>query len=185
MPEALSVAVVALRLLGGSDGRIALGELALEALDTAGGVHELALTRVEGVACAADFQQDVALVRGAGLKSRTAGALDVGLDVVRVNSLLRHWISIRWEVGLPCGSPRIWLTVRLQRLDSRHIDVPVALPWRPALQRSGAFPILSRSVPVRNGSYRPTSTSELQASRLRLRLSEALKSRLRRPCGCA
>lgn len=81
--------VLVCRLLG-SVGGVALGELALEALDTAGGVNDLVLARVERVADIADFEEDVALVGGLRLKGIAAGALNGGRDVVRVDSLLRH-----------------------------------------------------------------------------------------------
>src|SRR5439155_1421323 len=58
-------------------------ELAAEALDAAGGVDQLLLAGEEGVAGGADFDDDVALVRGAGLKGRSAGAFDVNISVLR------------------------------------------------------------------------------------------------------
>lgn len=81
--------VLVCKLLG-SVGGVALGELALEALDTAGRVDDLVLARVERVADVADFEEDVALVGGLRLKAVAAGALYSGRDVVRVDSLLRH-----------------------------------------------------------------------------------------------
>jgi len=81
--------VLVCKLLG-SVGSVALGELALEAFDTAGGVDDLVLTRVERVADVADFEEDVTLVGGLRLKAVAAGALNGGCDVVRVDSLLRH-----------------------------------------------------------------------------------------------
>ncbi len=74
----------------GSVGGVALGELALEALDTTSRVDDLVLARVERVADIADFEEDVALVGGLRLKAVAAGALNSGRDVVRVDSLLRH-----------------------------------------------------------------------------------------------
>ena len=74
----------------GSVGGVALGELALEAFDTAGRVDDLVLACVERVADVADFEEDVALVGGLRLKAVAAGALNGGRDVVRVKSLLRH-----------------------------------------------------------------------------------------------
>jgi hypothetical protein len=52
------------------------GDLAAEALDAAGGVDQLLLAGKERVAGSADFDDDIALVRGAGLKQIAAGALD-------------------------------------------------------------------------------------------------------------
>src|SRR5580700_8869452 len=51
-------------------------EFAAEALDAAGGVDQLLLAGEERVAGGADFDDDVALVGGAGLKGRSAGAFD-------------------------------------------------------------------------------------------------------------
>ena len=68
-----------LRLLGCGFGLacVGLGELAAEALDAACGVDQLLLAGEERVAGGADFEDDVALVGGAGLKVSSAGALDV------------------------------------------------------------------------------------------------------------
>src|SRR5438876_8814260 len=74
-----------LRLLrggfAGSLGFAGIGfvELAAETLDAACGVDQLLLAGEVGVAVRADFDDDVALVRGAGLKAGPAGALDVNL----------------------------------------------------------------------------------------------------------
>src|SRR5271156_3995025 len=80
------------RLLGGglSLAGVGLGELAAEALDAAGGVDQLLLAGEEGVAGGADFENDVALVRGAGGGAVAAGALDRDFVVLRMNSLFRH-----------------------------------------------------------------------------------------------
>jgi hypothetical protein len=64
--------------------------LAAEALDTACGVDQLLLAGKERVARSADFDDDVALVGGAGLKCIPARALDVDFLVLRVNSLFWH-----------------------------------------------------------------------------------------------
>src|SRR5579871_2862935 len=69
---------------------VRLGELAAEALDASCGVDQLLLAGEERVAGGADFEDDVALVRGAGLKVSTAGALDGDGVVLRVNSCFRH-----------------------------------------------------------------------------------------------
>src|SRR5208282_3243179 len=63
-------------------GGVALGILAAEALDAAGGVHELLLAGKEGMAGGADFYADVALVGGAGGKCVTAGAMHPDFAVV-------------------------------------------------------------------------------------------------------
>lgn len=82
------------RLLCGGSGGVALGELALEALDASGCIHQLLLPGEEGVAGRADFQQDIAFVRGAGFEGVAAGALDVGGGVAGMNSLLRHGVDL-------------------------------------------------------------------------------------------
>src|SRR5258708_3792722 len=65
-------------------------ELAAEPLDAAGGVDQLLLTGEERVTGGADFDDDVALVRGAGLEGRSAGAFDVNVSVLRVNTFFWH-----------------------------------------------------------------------------------------------
>ena len=66
-----------LRLLCGGFGfaGVRLSELAAETLDAACGVDQFLLAGEVGVAGGADFDDDVALVRGAGLKGGSAGAL--------------------------------------------------------------------------------------------------------------
>ena len=73
---------------------VRLGELAAEALDASCGVDQLLLAGEERVAGGADFEDDVALVRGAGLKVIAAGALNGGDGVVWVNSFFWHGRSI-------------------------------------------------------------------------------------------
>jgi hypothetical protein len=73
---------------------VRLGELAAEALDATCGVDQLLLAGEKRVAGGADFEDDVAFVRGAGLKVIAAGALDRGDGVVWVNSFFRHGRSI-------------------------------------------------------------------------------------------
>src|ERR1039458_8341792 len=70
-------------LFGGGFGfsRVALGVLAAETLDAAGGVHELLLAGKEGMAGGADFYADVALVGGAGDECVTAGAMHADFAV--------------------------------------------------------------------------------------------------------
>jgi len=65
--------------------RIALGVLAAEALDAAGGVHKLLLAGKEGMAGGADFNADIALVGGTGGKCVTAGAMHADFAVVRMD----------------------------------------------------------------------------------------------------
>src|SRR5271170_2151358 len=102
-----------LRLLRGGLGaggfgfaRVGFVELAAEALDAACGVDQLLLAGEVRVAGGADFDDDVALVRGAGLKGRSAGALDVDGLVLRVNSFFWHvTVLFLIFVCLPaCGS---------------------------------------------------------------------------------
>ena len=83
---------VGVRLLRGGLGLagVRLGELAAEALDAACGVDQLLLAGEERVAGGADFDDDVALMRGAGLKRVPAGALDVDVVVLRVNTFFWH-----------------------------------------------------------------------------------------------
>ena len=66
-------------------GGVAFGVLAAEALDAAGGVHELLLAGKEGMAGGADFHADVALVGGACDKSVAARAMHADLTVVGMN----------------------------------------------------------------------------------------------------
>ena len=83
--------LVWLRLLCGFGfAGVGLRELAAEALDAASGVDQLLLAGKVRVAGRTDFDDDVALVRGASLKGGSAGALDVDVFVLRVNSLFRH-----------------------------------------------------------------------------------------------
>ena len=72
---------------------VRLGELAAEALDAAGGVDQLLLAGKEWVAGIADFYDDVALVGGARHELVAAGALDVGISVIRVDSFFWHGVS--------------------------------------------------------------------------------------------
>jgi len=79
------------------------GKLAAEALDAACGVDQLLLAGEVGVAGGADFDDDVAFVRGAGLKAGSARALDVDGFVLWVNSLFRHDDDPFPELDLPAG----------------------------------------------------------------------------------
>jgi hypothetical protein len=121
----------ALRLLGcGCLASVGLGELAAETLDASGGVDQLLLAGEEGVASGADFEDDVALVGGAGLKVRPAGALYGDGLVLRVNSFFRHidpfaGSSLLRRLRLAFSGRGSLATVW-----SRHIDVPVAMPGR-------------------------------------------------------
>ncbi len=79
----MRVSEVDLLLLGGCFGFscVALGVLAAETLDAACCVHELLLAGKERVAGGADFYANVALVRGAGDKCVTAGAVHADFAV--------------------------------------------------------------------------------------------------------
>ena len=70
------------------------GDLAAEALDAACGVDQLLLAGKERVAGSADFDDDVALVGGAGLELVAAGALDVDVVVLGVNSFFWHGVVL-------------------------------------------------------------------------------------------
>ncbi len=72
-----------LLLFGGCFGfsRVALSILAPEALNAAGGVHELLLTGKEGMTRGTNLYANVALVGGAGDKCVTAGAMYANLVV--------------------------------------------------------------------------------------------------------
>ena len=71
-------------------GCVALLVLELEALDATRGVDHLLLAGEEGVAVGADFEDDVALVGGAGLEVVAARAAHGGFVVLRMNASLRH-----------------------------------------------------------------------------------------------
>src|SRR5579862_7799645 len=78
------------RIHGGVDGGLAGGELGvllLEAFDAAGGINELLLAGVEGVADAADFDFDV-LGGRAGFKGVAAGAANLRKVVSGMDFLL-------------------------------------------------------------------------------------------------
>jgi len=68
-------------LLGG----FGLGVLAAEALDASGGIHQLLLAGEEWMAVGADFNTDVAPMRGAGGKRVAAGAMHTHFMVRRMN----------------------------------------------------------------------------------------------------
>ena len=103
-----------------------VGYLAAEALDAAGGVDQLLLAGEERVAVGADFNDDIALVRGAGLKVVAAGAFDVDALVLRVNGFFWHGANLFLLRVLPAGS-RFACNGR----GHRHIDLPVAPPAEP------------------------------------------------------
>ena len=98
--EASSIRLAAFLLRCG----LRLGILAAEALDTACGIHQLLLAGKERVAGGADFEDDVALVRGAGLKVSSAGALDIDGLVLRVNSFFWHGNNPFPKIFLLSGS---------------------------------------------------------------------------------
>ena len=62
--------------------------LAAEALDTASGIHQLLLASEERVARGADFNVDVALVRGPGAKGVAARAVHADFVIVGVDGCL-------------------------------------------------------------------------------------------------
>jgi hypothetical protein len=75
--------------------RIGCRELAAEALDASGGVDQLLLAGEERVAGGADFDDDVALVRGTRLEDVSAGALHIDVFVGGMNSSLCHGDTFR------------------------------------------------------------------------------------------
>src|SRR6185437_14220449 len=79
-------------------GRGGAAVLALEALDPAGGVHQLLFAGVEGVALGADFHVDVALVGRAGRKAMPAGAYHLDGIVGGMNRRLHGQIT--WKPQL-------------------------------------------------------------------------------------
>src|SRR5271154_687698 len=114
------------RLLGGFGlAGVGLGELAAEALDAACGVDQLLLAGEEGVAGGADFENDVALVRGAGGEAVAAGALDRDFVVLRMNSLFRHG-DFPFLARICSVSGLFRVADRLRTVWSRHIEWPVA-----------------------------------------------------------
>jgi hypothetical protein len=75
---------------------VALGVLAAETLDTAGGVQHLLFTGEEGMAGGADFHVDIALMGRAGGERVTARAKNAYFVVSWVNCSLHSslWTSI-------------------------------------------------------------------------------------------
>ena len=70
--------------------RLRFGVFAAEAFDASRGVYQLLLAGEERVASGADFDVDVALVRGAGDEAVAARAEDANLVVIRVDSGFGH-----------------------------------------------------------------------------------------------
>src|ERR1019366_6165255 len=70
--------------------RIGPCDFAAEAFDAARGVDQLLLAGKERVAGSADFDDEVALVRGAGVELVATGALNVNSVVLRVNCFFWH-----------------------------------------------------------------------------------------------
>ncbi len=70
--------------------------LATETLDASGGIYEALLAGKKRMAIGADFDVDVALVRGTGLKIVSAGTVNVDCFVVWVNRFFRHlsWVNL-------------------------------------------------------------------------------------------
>ena len=75
---------------------LALGILAPEAFDAAGGIQQLLLAGEEGMAVRADFHVDVAAMGRAGRKAVAAGAHDSNFVVSRMNG--------RFHGGFQSGS---------------------------------------------------------------------------------
>jgi len=107
-----SASPVLLLLRSGSWG--VLGVLAAEALDAAGGIHQLLFAGEERVATGADFYVDVALVRGTCGEAAPAGAEHADFVVCRMNGclhsvsneftehlILKEWRGIQQTVS-PC-----------------------------------------------------------------------------------
>ena len=105
--------------------RIRLGELAAEALDAASRVDQLLLAGKERVARRADFQDDIALVRGTRLEARCRRRTYSDVVIIRVNSLFWHREFLSHYLEF------VRLADRLQRSNSRHIEGPVAQPCAP------------------------------------------------------
>jgi hypothetical protein len=63
-----------------------LGVLAAEALDAAGGIHQLLLSGEEWMAVGADFNADVAFIGRAGCKGVTARTVHTYFVIIRMNS---------------------------------------------------------------------------------------------------
>jgi len=117
-------------------GRVRLRELAAEPVDATCGVDQLLLAREERVARRADFEHDVALVGRARLEDRSAGALDVDVLILRVNTFF-------WHDAYPFGLLRACGSLA-NGSAHRHIEVPVALPAlsyeRGCVERKSHFP---------------------------------------------
>src|SRR5687767_12953448 len=73
---------------------------ALEALDTAGGVHELLLAREERVALGADLDPDLRLGRP-GMHHLATRAGDRGVDVLRMNAHLHGCVLLTGRPRIP------------------------------------------------------------------------------------
>ena len=128
-----------LRLLRGGLGlaRVGLGKFTSETLHAARRIDQLLLAGKERVAGSADFDDDVALVRGAGLKVIAAGALDGDGVVLRVNSFFGHGSLYPLADVVLIGACRV--AVRLRTVWSRHIECLSRLPCRPLLGSCGRF----------------------------------------------
>jgi hypothetical protein len=71
-------------------GVLSLGILATEALDASSGVHQLVFAGEERMAVGADFNVDVAMVRGTRAETVPAGADDSYFFVIRMDPSLWH-----------------------------------------------------------------------------------------------
>ena len=74
-------------------GRFGLGVLAAEALDTSGGIHQLLLAGEKWMAVGADFNADVAPMRGAGSKRVAAGAVHTHFMIRRMNGCFHGFLT--------------------------------------------------------------------------------------------
>jgi len=82
------------------------GVFATEALNPAGGIHQLLLASKKGMAVGADFNVDVALMGGASGKSIAAGAVHPNLVVRRMYGCLHESNSLLFYRRLVEGSKR-------------------------------------------------------------------------------
>src|SRR6266851_3601667 len=145
------------RLLSGGLGLagVRLGELAAEALDATCGVDQLLLAGEEGVAGGADFEDDVALVRGAGLKVVSAGALDGDVVVVRVNPFFGHGkYPLSRATWVSCELFACRLADRLQRSRfTSHRGACRAAAHAPVREQSSSFISLAALPLIRTGVF--------------------------------
>ena len=104
MTGAPLIAEIGLLFCGGGAG---LFVLAAEALDAACGVEHLLLAGKERVARGADFNVDVAAVRGAGGKGISAGAVHADLMIVGVDGCLHFAQTFLRDGDFERNSPHV------------------------------------------------------------------------------